>query len=1217
MVSLFYFLFPLFSLVFMMNISQAERLRQLRDPNRGIKVGGSSSPSSSGGGSSGGSSSSAISKLTGKGTYDIKTLTYTSPSGQKQSMTFADALRTGAVIVDSGSTYGRGGGGSSGGATVLSTSQIQQAQQQMQQQQTQQAQKAAAQKAAVQKKAAQDAFRQKYIESTKIKNLQIISPAGRRQSLSPSDFNRQVGIYEKRFKNNPINEKSFKDIINTIGATTSSRKSQLKISELNKERDRIYSDLSKITNLFPSELTESQYYQYQKLIAPLVARYNLYNDAKQIILKSYPDKKAQASLEYNPGLGENVLVLNNKDLSLSNKIAEAINKTTTKVSRGKNVGVSTAILAGLTAVGLTVETIRGFAKLPSTVLNVIKNPSVIKQLPSAVKQSGVATGKLIQVSPTAGLVRLGGEIYLWTKAPGDAIKLVRRVGAQSRRLSPLFRGVKETSLGVRSIRNVNKVGDIEIILNRGEKLKTKPLKVIKEAQLEGKLKLKPTLAKTTKIEKKLLKVVKKRGDVVTGSYARETLLKKSFARKHKDLDIASSNVPALQRALKKEFGKSVRFVKKPNSILVKVKGKSVADLVPLAKAEGGLIRRFGAKKVNGLKLADPRAIIGGKATKLGSLKLPRSLKKSQFGKVSKKARTKTLKDIEKLTGQKALKRPALTGAFGFTKKEMSAYLGKSGPLTTAQADLLVKGLLKRNPTLKNERWLYATPWEVATGKAQVRVSRLGLKSEEATLMELLKGQASFFKKGKPQIFVLPKEKIFKAGQKLSKAKTIKTPKGFVVPNFSSELEVVLGKGYILKRGKTLGRTIIGGESVPIVELQKVKLSKALQSELKTYNKLQKRLASTVKRGRKLKSPSLKKKVLLEEKKLIKRIDSKERSLNVKIKKKTGFDYFSSPTKVKKYYPVGKRSLSAALKVSRFKAGGKSRRVPRKKISKKTIPSKVKRTTIKRKISRPVKRKPISRKTFIRKIPKRSVPRTPSKRTVPLRVSKPIRRPSSKAPPGRSYTAPRRVPNPKIITAKIGKKKPRRKKQKKVSMKFDVYARPVKGKKFRKINTKALSKSRAYDYGAFATDNSLSRTFKVVKKGKKVRNATTKPVNKPLNVPKGYYSRNVKKFRDFRKVKGRKKPIKSRIEISKYLLDTKREKKKITLSKLLSGKKPVKKKVVKRKPIRKVSVKRTPAKRKIIVRKKVIRRTGKSKATPAQLKSLRKARRVLAQKRRKK
>lgn len=107
--------------------------------------------------------------------------------------------------------------------------------------------------------------------------------------------------------------------------------------------------------------------------------------------------------------------------------------------------------------------------------------------------------------------------------------------------------------------------------------------------------------------------------------------------------------------------------------------------------------------------------------------------------------------------------------------------------------------------------------------------------------------------------------------------------------------------------------------------------------------------------------------------------------------------------------------------------------------------------------------------------------------------------------------------------------------------FNVFAKPVKGKKLVKVNKVPLIKQRARDLRNFVLDTSLSRTGKIKPSKRKAQ----KP---KLRSPVGFASRTRKKFRKFRQVKGKRKPL-SRgkvIERSKRLLDTKQEIQGITL-----------------------------------------------------------------------
>ena len=112
--------------------------------------------------------------------------------------------------------------------------------------------------------------------------------------------------------------------------------------------------------------------------------------------------------------------------------------------------------------------------------------------------------------------------------------------------------------------------------------------------------------------------------------------------------------------------------------------------------------------------------------------------------------------------------------------------------------------------------------------------------------------------------------------------------------------------------------------------------------------------------------------------------------------------------------------------------------------------------------------------------------------------------------------------------------------------YNVYARPrkkIKGRKPKliKVNKVPLKKSTAKNLRNYITDTSLSRTARI-------RKTKGKPRTSRLRIPKGYAKRTSKKFRRYKIVKGRRKllPKGAVIEKRKHLLDTKREKRQITL-----------------------------------------------------------------------
>lgn len=119
---------------------------------------------------------------------------------------------------------------------------------------------------------------------------------------------------------------------------------------------------------------------------------------------------------------------------------------------------------------------------------------------------------------------------------------------------------------------------------------------------------------------------------------------------------------------------------------------------------------------------------------------------------------------------------------------------------------------------------------------------------------------------------------------------------------------------------------------------------------------------------------------------------------------------------------------------------------------------------------------------------------------------------------------------KIIVKKKGKKS------------FNVFAKPVKGKKLIRINKRPLSQTDARNLRNFIVDTSLSRQGSI-------RPGKGKPKKPIIKVPKGFAKRTTRKFRRFKVRKGKRIPLmKGRvIERTRNLLDTRRERNKITLA----------------------------------------------------------------------
>jgi len=235
--------------------------------------------------------------------------------------------------------------------------------------------------------------------------------------------------------------------INLFGAKLSGREQQyldsLTLRDLNKERDDIYARIGRVNShyeRYPPK-TEAEYTQYQKNLAPLLAKYNTYANAKKIVLKNQPDKSTKAVLQFDPVLNRNVLVLGGKDKSLTNRINQAVNKSTIAIQRKAGVGSNTLKLSALIVGQTIVGTATGIIGLPSFANAVRKNPAILKQLPSAIAKAGADFGTLLRVSPTAALVKIGANVYMIRVTDAGFRQLGRLSSAAFVRLNPKFVGV--------------------------------------------------------------------------------------------------------------------------------------------------------------------------------------------------------------------------------------------------------------------------------------------------------------------------------------------------------------------------------------------------------------------------------------------------------------------------------------------------------------------------------------------------------------------------------------------------------------------------------------------------------------------------------------------------------------------------------------------------------------------------------------------------------
>lgn len=295
----------------------------------------------------------------------------------------------------------------------------------------------------------------------------------------------------------------------------------------------------------------------------------------------------------------------------------------------------------------------------------------------------------------------------------------------------------------------------------------------------------------------------------------------------------------------------------------------------------------------------------------------------------------------------------------------------------------------------------------------------------------------------------------------------------------------------------------------------------------------------------------------------------------------------------KFITIAKKPKVKRVKVRRLK---KIRKPKVKRIRRKVKPSqkpirrirkriKLKPSQIPRKrrikVSQPP-RKIKKRKRYPPSQPPRKPPRKPPKIPKPPRdfPSQPPARPPKRFPLPKPIKGGKRIrrSKKKKTVAFVFKRKIKRKKLKKTIPVFNVYGKSKR--KFIKLNVKPLTRDDALSRGAFAVDRTTAKTFKIVPAGK------LKKAGKLLKSERGYFKRQGFKLREFRIRKGRKFKLKNKyIEKRKYGIDTRSEKRGLTIAKLLKQRRTGRKiKPIKRKVVRRIKRKVTPSQRKVLLQR---------------------------------
>lgn len=127
------------------------------------------------------------------------------------------------------------------------------------------------------------------------------------------------------------------------------------------------------------------------------------------------------------------------------------------------------------------------------------------------------------------------------------------------------------------------------------------------------------LPRTRGLQREIVKLVRKEGAAITGSFAQKALLKRS--RRFTDIDVVTKNVRGFAAKVKKQLGNKVTIkrvvINSPQGrfVIMRVlnrKGEVIADIDPMKFAEEGQIKKFPVHTVEGVKLISLRARLAAK-----------------------------------------------------------------------------------------------------------------------------------------------------------------------------------------------------------------------------------------------------------------------------------------------------------------------------------------------------------------------------------------------------------------------------------------------------------------------------------------------------------------------------------------------------------------------------------------------------------------------------
>jgi len=808
---------------------------------------------------------------------------------------------------------------------------------------------------------------------------------------------------------------------------------------------------------------------------------------------------------------------------LKGVLKQEVSRIRTKLERGgKLTAQEQIIMASATAVLVTAKHVAGYVQLPQTIKQIVKDPKILKQVPSAIKAGAVQFGYVLRVSPTEAIAQVGTTFMLLTLTAGVWSVVGQFSAKVFSILKNLFRGVKKSSF---------------IIGSRAKFI--------------------PSITKVAKSKIKFLKTPKK---IPTKPYP-YTLSK----------TINESAIKDFYRKYFKKFGKNFDNLNKVDQKFLiskmKVKIRNRPDLfIPKA-------RQIALKKVK--KLPKP-SLTQEEIIKRTS----RVLKQRDFEIALKKLK-KIIKEEPRFISLRKIKKEIKVAVQQKKLGKLSLGVLERRDLEIALKKL--KTIIEKDPRfISLKRIKKAERTRLYKEMVGRRVETLRLKKPtdilSGTEKNWIKGQIKAHMKASPYKFI-PKyrQRALKQFAKSQELKAIARAKSFAQKGKKLKITDLLSKsekGYIKSRMESLARTqperfIPSARQQALLQIQKPKvivkepIYRVVSPELSEIQKLAlRRLAG----AKKLDIKSSIRKAVSEVNAIQSKIKGRQRVIQLQQAQAQKF-FIKTNSSLQKLKLMKRLSLrNKQLLSSLMTASGQlTRQLTLLKNAQKYLTlqsqkfSQAYRTILKTGQVPKLMQMPKLKITPSQKLVQRTAYVTPSA-TIQKRITKIL-------PPGIKL---KRKPPIKVVKKKRG---------------YDVYARPlkrVKGKipKQVKVNIVPLTKQRAEDLRNYLVDTSLSRTGSIRKVAGKPKKPRLKaPSGYGIRTQPKFRTYKIRKKKRVPLKTGKV------IERKKRLLDTIQERKRITLLKRIAQmqkragiKSTSKKKVIRRAPVKSKIRRKSPKKR---------------------------------------